>query len=127
MTIRVPAIVSRQSGPSVSLFPHVKAVRVRLLRDPSLAGSTGRRFADFTPIIFALFAVAAFLSLVVIQLAVATRKSQGANAPATAIQNTLKKYSTIPRAQERVSERASERVSPAERASEASSAEQANE
>ena len=48
----------------------------------------------------------------------------------TVIQDTLKvgqKYSTVPRAQERVSERASERVSAAERASEASSAEQANE
>ena len=48
----------------------------------------------------------------------------------TVIQVTLKfgqKYSTVPRAQERVSERASERVSAAERASEASSAEQANE
>ena len=58
----------------------------------------------------------------------------------TVIQDTLKigqKYSTFPRAQERVSaraservsaaERASERVSAVERASEVSSAEQANE
>ena len=48
----------------------------------------------------------------------------------TVIQDTLEigqKYSTVPRAQERVSERASERVSAAERVSEASSAEEANE
>ena len=47
----------------------------------------------------------------------------------TVIQDNLKirqRYSTVPRAQERVSEQASERVSAAERASEASSAEQAN-
>ena len=45
----------------------------------------------------------------------------------TVIQDTLKtglKYSSVPRAQERVSERASERESAAERASEASSLEQ---
>ena len=48
----------------------------------------------------------------------------------TMIQNTFEigqKYSTVPRAQERVSERASERVSAAERASEASSAERMSE
>ena len=48
----------------------------------------------------------------------------------TVIQDNLKigpKYSTVPRAQEQVSERASERVSAAGRGSEASSLEQANE
>ena len=48
----------------------------------------------------------------------------------TVIQNTLKigqEYSTVPRAQERVSERASERVSAVERASEVSRVELVNE
>ena len=48
----------------------------------------------------------------------------------TVIQDTLKigqRYSTVPRAKERVRERANERVSAVERASEARHAEQANE
>ena len=43
------------------------------------------------------------------------------------LEKTGLEYSTVPRAWQRVSERASERMSAAERASEVSSAEQANE